>query len=92
MMQVRPAQHEVGAGLADLGAVHHQPDMVWLGVMSPLLKAVRNRLQARLMAVAADFDALEHLFIEVMALRVGHMKLRVGRLAVGKRRAADISE
>ena len=77
VMQVRPAQHEVRAGLADLGAVHHQSDVIRLRVMPALLEAIRNRLQARLVAVAADLDALEHLFIEVMALRVGHMKLRL---------------
>ncbi|HTJ54879.1 MAG TPA: hypothetical protein VL380_05635, partial [Nitrosospira sp.] len=47
----RTAQHEIGRGLADLGAVHHQPEMVGLDVLATRLQAMVHRfMQTGLMA------------------------------------------
>lgn len=82
-MQIRAAQHKVGAGLADLGAVKEQPDMVWLGMCSALLEAIGHGLQANPMAIQAVLDTLLHpglhscpahalLATEFLVLKMGH--------------------
>ena len=50
-VQLRVARHEIGAGLAHLNAVHHQPHMARLDMMAALLDAIGE--QCRLAGVAA---------------------------------------
>src|SRR3712207_8457201 len=55
--KVRAALHEVGAGLADLGTVEHQPHVVGLSVLAAAVQAVHHRLRARFAAVVTHLDA-----------------------------------
>ena len=59
VVELRAADHEVGAGLADLRAVEHQPDVGRLGVPAPPGQAVgQGRAQADLVALLAVVDTL----------------------------------
>jgi hypothetical protein len=42
-MQVRITQHEIGAGLAYLGAIQEQADVIWMGMFSSQPQAMRHR-------------------------------------------------
>src|SRR5690348_14657013 len=54
----RTAQHEIGRGLADLGTVHHQPEMAGLDVFAARLQAMVHRfMQAGLMTPIARVNA-----------------------------------
>lgn len=43
MMQVGAAQHEIGAGLANLRAVQHEPKMPWLEMFSAGFQTMVHR-------------------------------------------------
>jgi hypothetical protein len=58
LVEVRPTDHEVGAGSADLGAVRQQALVVHRGVLTPHLKAVKGGLQTGLMAIDTVLYAL----------------------------------
>ncbi|MEM5773723.1 MAG: hypothetical protein AAGU05_01885 [Anaerolineaceae bacterium] len=58
----RSADHKISAGLADFRAVHQQPDMLGLGMLSPLLQTVRDRLETNLRTGLAIPNALLHSF------------------------------
>jgi hypothetical protein len=70
--------------------------MVRLRVHPALLEAIGKRLQTRLVAVHTDLDALEHLFVKVVALGVGHDFISITKNtssnAGGKSRAANVSK
>jgi hypothetical protein len=61
----RVARHEVGGGLADLDAVHHQADMFRLGVTVIQAMVEQQRL-AGVAAGPAMLDAVMQLWIGVM--------------------------
>ena len=51
-VQVGAAQHEIGCRLADLGAVDHQPKVLWFSVLAAHLQTMVHRhLQAHAMAI-----------------------------------------
>jgi hypothetical protein len=58
LVEVRPADHEVGAGGTDLGAVRQQALVVYRSVLTPHLKAVKGGFQADLMAIDTVLYAL----------------------------------
>jgi hypothetical protein len=60
-MAMRSAEHEIGARLADLGAVHQEPDVAVLGMMAAQSKAVCYGFHADAVAVQAVLDAGSHL-------------------------------
>jgi len=63
------AQHEVGAGLADLRAVHHQAEVIRLSVLATHFQTVAHRfVQAHTMALRAVLDTLLHLLIHVFVI------------------------
>jgi hypothetical protein len=90
-VEVRAAQHEVGAGLADLHAITHQTDVVGLGVLAALAKTMLHCPEADLMALRAIFDALVHLRRGVFChglhrgneLQNSHRAVTPGKLAAG---------
>jgi hypothetical protein len=59
-VEVRAAQHEMGTRLADLGAVHHQPDVIRRGMLTAHLEAMSDGFQANIMAMLTLVDALPH--------------------------------
>jgi hypothetical protein len=66
VMQIRSAQHEVRARLADLGAIHHQAKMRRLHVFASHFEAMIQRgFVADVMAFQALADALFHFRIHV---------------------------
>jgi hypothetical protein len=69
-VQIRPAEHEVCAGLADLGAILHQANVMRLGMVSALVQAVLNRFEADVVAGRALFDAATHFLADVLMLHV----------------------
>ena len=60
LMHRRTAQHEIGGGDADLGAVLHQPDVVGSGMLTAFVQAMRNGREANGVAVKAVGDAVLH--------------------------------
>jgi hypothetical protein len=62
----RAPQHVIGAGLADLCAVKHQPNVIDSGMPASLAEAIGHCLNANLMTVCAVLDAVLH------AVLVGH--------------------
>jgi hypothetical protein len=68
-MEVRGPQHEVGACLANLGAIEQKSNVRWLGVFAAHLKAVGGGFGADTMAVRAVLDAGTHLVGNFMAVR-----------------------
>jgi len=65
----RPAQHEVGARLADLRAVHHQAEVSWLGVLAAHFQTMTHRLmQAHAMTIRAVLNALLHPCVHVFVV------------------------
>jgi hypothetical protein len=65
-MQVRSAQHEIRARLANLGAIHHQPKVRWLDMLPAHFEAVvQGSLVADVMAFEAEPDAFFHFRVHV---------------------------
>ena len=56
-MQGRAAQHKIGASMANLDAILHQPDMRRLSMLTAHLQAVIERLDADVMTFFTVFDA-----------------------------------
>jgi len=52
------AEHEIGAGLADLGAVEQEPDVVLGGVLAAPFQAMLYRGEADLVAGGTVVNAL----------------------------------
>jgi hypothetical protein len=71
-MQRRAALHEVHRRLADLGAVHHEPNVIRLRVPPARLETIKQRLLASLVAVLAKLDALLHVIVKFFTASVGH--------------------
>jgi len=70
MMQLRAAQHEIRARLANLRAVDHQSKVLWLGVFAAGFEAMIHR---RLQAVVVTFEAvLDALFQRRVRVGVRH--------------------
>jgi hypothetical protein len=65
-VQLRIAQHEIGAGLADLGAVGEQADVMRLRKPATLIKTVSQRLQTDAVTATALFYALLHAAIAML--------------------------
>lgn len=64
LMEPSAARHEVRRRLANLGAVHHQPEVFGLDVFTAHRQTVRHRhLQARAVALLACLDAFFHRII-----------------------------
>jgi hypothetical protein len=62
-------QHEMRRGPADLGARHHQSEMLWLNVLTASLEAVCHRHpEAHLIAAQAFLDAVLHVTTKLMHL------------------------
>jgi hypothetical protein len=72
LMPLRSAEHEVGAGLAYVGAVEQQPDVRRLGMLAAELEAVARRTDADRVAAHTRVDALLHLSRNVRGGCVGH--------------------
>jgi hypothetical protein len=67
MRQIGSAEHEVRAGLANLRAIHHQPEVRRLHVRAAHFEAVvQRRLVADVMAFQAKPDAFLHFGIHVV--------------------------
>jgi hypothetical protein len=67
MMQIGATEHEIRTGLANLGAVHHEPEMLGFDMFATGLQAmVHRRLVADVMAAQAEPDALLDFRIHVM--------------------------
>ena len=65
------AQHEIGAGDADLRAIHYQLEVFWLDVLAARFEAMaRLHRQAGRVAVEAVLDALLHLGRKVLHILV----------------------
>jgi hypothetical protein len=58
------AQHEIGAGLADLGAVQEQLDVPGLCMLSSHLKTVADGFHANIMAMVTFLDAFPHPLVD----------------------------
>jgi len=56
-MEVRAPEHEIRAGLAYLGAVEQQPDMIRFGVLTAHVQAMRHSSQAETVTVHAFLNA-----------------------------------
>jgi hypothetical protein len=59
-VQVRSAQHKVGAGLTDLSTVKQQANVRGLGMLAAHLQAVGNRLKANGMTARTVLNAASH--------------------------------
>lgn len=68
-MQRGVSQHEVGAGLTNLSTIQHQSNMSGLCVLSALLQAIGDSVQASAMAIETGLDTLLHLRTHLMQLR-----------------------
>jgi hypothetical protein len=67
MMQIGATEHEIRTRLADLGTVHHQPEMLRFEMFPTGLQTmVHRRLVADVMTAQAEPDALFHFRIHVM--------------------------
>lgn len=66
-MEVGSAEHEIGAGLANLRAIHHEPHVGGFHVLSAGLQAViHGGFVADVVAFQAKPDALFHCGVHVM--------------------------
>ena len=81
-MKMRMAQHEVMGGVADLGAVEQQADVVRIRMLAALFEAVMHGMQAGVMAFFTCVDA---------CFRFGGLVF-VGHDVVGLRVVGDDSE
>jgi hypothetical protein len=68
VVHVGAAEHEVFAGLADLRAIRHQPNVMRLRMLATHVQAMMNRLHADVMAIGADANTVEHLGRDGMVL------------------------
>jgi hypothetical protein len=59
-MQFRTADHEIGAGAADLGAIGEQPNVIPLRMPATLSQAMLDRGDADRVTGRTVFDALLH--------------------------------
>jgi hypothetical protein len=66
-MQVRTTLHEVRAGLANLRAIHHEPNVVGFSMFAALLQAIGDRLQTGFVTILAKFDTSLKMIVEQMA-------------------------
>jgi hypothetical protein len=89
-MKIGAPEHKIGAGLADLRAIHHEPNMIALGMHAALLQAVLQRLRAGLVAVEAQLDASKHFFTQLTAFGVGHWLLLSVRKQLDGQQAARL--
>jgi hypothetical protein len=60
-MTLRAPQHEIGAGLADLGAVQQEADMRRIRVLAAQLQAMVHGRKANVVTTSTFIDALLHL-------------------------------
>jgi hypothetical protein len=60
-VELRAANHKVGAGLANLDAILHQPDMVGGGVGTTHTEAVGDGFEAGPVTIGAVLDTFLHL-------------------------------
>jgi hypothetical protein len=60
LMVLRSADHEGGAGGADLGAIHQEPDVALFGMLAPLAQAVRDGLKTDTVTIRTVLNALLH--------------------------------
>ena len=60
LVQIRSAEHEVRARLADLDAVLHQADVMRISMFSALVKTILHRFEAYLMTGRTLLDAVTH--------------------------------
>jgi hypothetical protein len=58
--------HEIGAGLANLDAVHHEADVRGGGVGAALLQAVAYGFEAGFMTGLTVLDALPHFLVHLL--------------------------
>jgi hypothetical protein len=77
----RPAQHEVRARLADLGAVEQHADHVHVRVLAALREAILGGHRTHGVAVQTLFDAVLKLVVSLIVLVVGLVLMPV-RVAV----------
>jgi hypothetical protein len=67
MVQIGATEHEIRTCLANLGTVHHQPEMLRFEMFATGLQTmVHRRLVADVMAAQAEPDTLLHFRIHVM--------------------------
>jgi hypothetical protein len=59
-MQFRVSQHEIRAGLTDLGTIRQRPDMFSSGVLSSFLQTMVDGFNTYLVAPDAVLNALVH--------------------------------
>jgi hypothetical protein len=61
-MMAGTAQHEIGGGLTDLGAVHHEAEMGGFDMLAACFQAmVHGLLQAHTVAAVAGLDTRLHI-------------------------------
>ena len=72
VMQWRAAEHKVGAGVADCGAVEQQPDVRRFRVLPAVLETVGDRFEADVVAFLAELDALLHLCAQLVTCGLCH--------------------
>jgi hypothetical protein len=63
VVEIRPAEHEISAGSADLNAIGHQPQVLWPGMLAALHQAMVDRRKANLVAVRAFIDAMSQVVV-----------------------------
>lgn len=69
-VQVRTAQHKVGAGLTDLGTIEKQADMRCRGMLAAHLQTMGNRLNTDAMTVRTLLNTASHRAIYSVMHRV----------------------
>jgi hypothetical protein len=65
-VQIRSAEHKVCASLADLDAIFHQTDVMRVGMLTTLMKAVLDRFETEVVAGGTLLNAATHFFGHVM--------------------------
>lgn len=74
VMQGRITQHEVGGGLANLGTIDHQPEMLFFDMFAACTQAIRQRhLQANVVTRFTCFDTFLH--VGILRNLMGHCSL-----------------
>jgi hypothetical protein len=68
-------QHEIGADLADLSAVLQHADVTGLGVLTALLQAITDCLQADAVAIQTILNTLLHLLAQLLPHWIRHYLL-----------------
>jgi hypothetical protein len=59
-VELRSAEHEICARLADLGAIGKQTDVVGIGMVAAHLQAVQKRFKANRMTILAILNTFPH--------------------------------